>query len=474
MNGRDSTSISPYDGKARSIQSLRSMSILILPSSPCAKRPTTMEPAVLEHLHDLSSRLASEVQTLVNSCPGADCQHLFLSTWEGHIGETQARSNILSSLNEIDALVRGPKEFLENLAIQCEMLGSLQWLGEFQILACIPLSQEVPIKDVADLSNVPEKQLTQIIRLTARCGFLGEPKRGYVAHTPLSACFVAHPSHLDAAMFLAEHAAPAALKSGLATQRFKDSHTTTETAFNLAARTKTTFAVAREQNPRLGRQWAAFLQHAAGVAEDHVVAEAMVKLNWSNISKAGGQVVEVGAYLAAKPLARLFPKLRFLVQLPCRPSSCEPSLCDSCDPSDPDQIVITSRMPGTPQSMTSAAVYVLHLSSSLPCHVLTELQAHLPALRMSSGVMLIMTTRFLPGPEEPMHMRQAAVAHARGLIMYQMTNEVEMDLSSLLQMIDTVRDSTGKMVLVHKLCSCSGTAVALMVRYQLVAAGSTG
>lgn len=175
------------------------------------------------------------------------------------------------------------------------MLGSLQWLGEFQILACIPLSQEVPIKDVANLSNVPEKQLAQIIRLTAKCGFLGEPKRGYVAHTPLSACFVAHPSHLDAAMFLAEHAAPAALKLASATQEFEDSQESNETAFNLAAKTETQFAVAREQSPRLGRQWAAFLQHAGGLPEDHAVAEAIAKLNWSNINKAGGQVVEVSA-----------------------------------------------------------------------------------------------------------------------------------------------------------------------------------
>ncbi|KAG5985731.1 hypothetical protein E4U54_005854 [Claviceps lovelessii] len=273
-------------------------------------------------------------------------------------------------------------------------------------------------------------------------------------------------------MFLAEHAAPAALKLASATQEFEDSQESNETAFNLAAKTETQFAVAREQSPRLGRQWAAFLQHAGGLPEDHAVAEAIAKLNWSNINKAGGQVVEVGAYLAAKPLARLFPKLRFLVQLPRGASSGEPRPCDSSDPSNPDQIAITSRMPGTPQSVTSAAVYVLHLPSSLPCHVLTELQVHLPALRMSSGVMLIMTTRLLPGQDEPsMQGKQAAVAHARGLIMYQMTNEMEMDLFSLVQMIDTVRDSTGKLVLVHKLRSCSGTTVALVVKYQLLAAG---
>ncbi|KAG6007658.1 hypothetical protein E4U21_005739 [Claviceps maximensis] len=429
-----------------------------------------MEQTVLERLHYLSSRLVSEVEGLASFRSSIDQQHPFLSTVEKQIGETEARNNILSSLNEIETLIRGPKDFLENLTIQCEMLGSLQWLGEFQILACIPLSQEVPIKDVADLSNVPEKQLTQIIRLTSRCGFLGEPKRGYVAHTPLSACFVARPSHLDAAMFLAEHAAPAALKSALATQKFENSRITNETAFNLAARTKTPFVVAREQSPRLSRQWTAFLQYAGGLPEDHVVVEAMAKLNWSNISKAGGQVVEVGGYLAAKPLARLFPKLRFVVQLPRGALDCEPRLCDSSDPNGSNHIAITSRMSGTVQSVSGAAVYVLHLPSSLPCHVLTELQVHLPALRVSSGVMLIMTARLLPGHDEPILAKQAAVAHARGLVMHQMTNEVEMDLCSLLQMIDTVRDSMGKLVLVHKLRTSAGTTIALVVKYQSLSA----
>ncbi|KAG6027021.1 hypothetical protein E4U41_001081 [Claviceps citrina] len=426
-----------------------------------------MDHAVLEQLHDLSNRLVSEVKALAHSYPSIDRQHPFLRTCDGHGTGSEARSNILSSLNEMEALIRGPREFLENLAIQCEMLGSLQWLGEFQILACIPLGQEVPVKDVADLSNVPEKQLTQMIRLTARCGFLSEPKRGYVAHTPLSASFVAQPSHLDAAMFLAEHAAPTALKAALATQRFDGSQGTDETAFNLAARTKTPFAVAREQNPRLGRQWAAYLQHAGGLPEDHVLTDAMAKLNWGNISKAGGQVVEIGAYVATKLLARLFPRLRFVVQLPHGASSCEPKPCDASDPNRTDHITITNRMSGTPQSVTSAAVYVLHLPSSLPCQVLTELQVHLPALRMSSGVMLIMTARLLPGQKEPMRGKHAAVAHARGLILYQMTNEVEMDLCTLLELVEAVRDSTGKLVLVHQLRSCSGMTVALVVQYQL-------
>ncbi|KAG6171624.1 hypothetical protein E4U51_008414 [Claviceps purpurea] len=437
-------------------------------------RPTIMDAATSEQLHGLTNRLLTEVNALVSSYSSIDCQHPFLAAaCESQNDKSEARSNILSSLSEIEAIVRGPKEFLENIAIQCEMLGSIQWLGEFQILACIPLSQEVPIQDVANLSNVPEQQLAQMIGLTARCGFLIEPRRGYVAHTPLSASFVTDPSHLDAAMFLAEQAAPAALKAATATQRFTESHTNNETAFSLATRTKVPFEAAQEQSPRLSRQWAAYLHHAGGLPEDHVLADAMTKLHWSNISKAGGQVVEVGAFLAAKPLARLFPQLRFLIQLPAGASSCESILCDPSDPIKPGQISIANRVPGSPQSVTNAAVYVLHLPSSVPSQILTELQVHLPALRMSNGVMLIMSGRVLPGQDEPIRARHAAVAHARGLIMYQMSNEVEMDLCSLLQMLDTVRDSTGKLVLVHKLRSGSGMTVAVVVKYQLMVGGAS-
>ena len=102
---------------------------------------------------------------------------------------------------------------------QNQLLACLKWLGEFQVLACIPLSGSIPFKEVADLAGVPETQLCRIVRMTATAGFLYKPWPGHVAHTALSATFVTNLAFLDATMFLAETAAPTAMHMAMATQR---------------------------------------------------------------------------------------------------------------------------------------------------------------------------------------------------------------------------------------------------------------
>jgi len=143
--------------------------------------------------------------------------------------------------------------------------------------------------------------LGRIIRLTATAGFLHEPQPGHVAHTPLSAPFVTNPSFLDAAMFLAESAAPAALHMAQATQRFGagGSHRPNESAYNLALNTTKPFHTARQEQPKLNRQWFAYLHYAGGLhlhTADHV-ADILAQLNWSNlsisISNARACIVEV-------------------------------------------------------------------------------------------------------------------------------------------------------------------------------------
>ncbi|KAG5966816.1 hypothetical protein E4U57_001822 [Claviceps arundinis] len=86
-----------------------------------------MDAATSEQLHGLTNRLVTEVNALISSYSSIDCQHPFLAAaCESHNDESEARSNILSSLSEIEALVRGPKEFLENIAIQvCGLLSFL-------------------------------------------------------------------------------------------------------------------------------------------------------------------------------------------------------------------------------------------------------------------------------------------------------------------------------------------------------------
>ena len=178
--------------------------------------------------------------------------------------------------------------------LQNQLLASLHWLGEFQVLACIPLSGSVPFKDVADLAGVTESQVSRVVRMTATAGFLHEPQPGHVAHSTMSAPFVTKPSFLDAAMFLSEIAAPTALQIAVATQRFGHSQRPNECAYNLAFNTSATFASACERQSRLQRQWPAYLRYGTGDV-DASITDILTRLDWPSLGNTS--VVEVSLLL---------------------------------------------------------------------------------------------------------------------------------------------------------------------------------
>ena len=124
----------------------------------------------------------------------------------------------------------------------------------------------------------------------ATAGFLCQPQPKHVAHTPLSASFVTKPSLLDAVMFLSEIVNPAALHMGAATQRFGDSQQPSESGYNVAFATSATFASACRQQPKLQRQWPAYLQYGMGDSDEGVV-DALRHFDWLSIGNAS--VVEV-------------------------------------------------------------------------------------------------------------------------------------------------------------------------------------
>lgn len=148
----------------------------------------------------------------------------------------------------------------------------------------------MPIKDVADLSGVPEVQLVRIIRLTATAGFLHEPQPGVVSHSSLSSPFVTTPSYLDAAMFLATSATPAALEMAATSQRFGESDRPNEAAYNVALKTTKPFHNARQQGTKLNRQWSAYLRY--GDATERVT-DVLAQLDWANVRTESSLVVEV-------------------------------------------------------------------------------------------------------------------------------------------------------------------------------------
>ncbi|KAJ9142488.1 6-hydroxytryprostatin B O-methyltransferase [Pleurostoma richardsiae] len=420
---------------------------------------------------------------------------------EVHREVQRAKASILSSIAKIRASVCGPADLLKHLASQCEITACLRWLGEFQILACIPLSGSVPVKDMADLSGVPEEQLTRVIRLTATIGFLHESQPGHVCHTPLSAAFVSDPSFLDAAMFLAESVAPAALQMAEATQRTQLSYRPNGSAYNLAFNTTEPFQVARDERPRLSRQWTAYLHHAGGLHTADNVIEILTRLNCSGGESESVRMVEINApsTATAQSLVEAYPTLHYVVQVantatgaPCRfalntaattfrtadrPAPAREPLDAGLNP----RITVANRAPGTRQIVTDAAVYIVHpppvLGTPAPGTpaleaILAELQVHFGVLRANGSVMLILTDRLLPEPGSVLDPEVEAVARARDLTMLQLANEGETELLELIALVDSVRDGEGGLVVANKLRLRGEIIVALTVKYQAYADAS--
>ena len=295
-------------------------------------------------------------------------------------------------------------------------------------------------------------------------------------------------------MFLAESAAPAALEMAPTTQRFGDSDRASESAYNVALNTTKPFHTARQERTKLRRQWSAYLRYAGGLHAVEYVTDVLAQLDWSCTTVGSGSSLVVEVLLSllrfdeltdrdwqvgapstavARSLATLYPTLRFLVQIS------DPTALTSPMESDlGPRITVTNRVHGTRQPVTDAAVYILHLpsasalSSATPnvaSAILRELQVHLGVLHASHGVMLILTARLLPKPGSIANPEIEAMARSRDLTLRQLTNEGEIEMVELLEMIDTVRDSVGKLAVTQKLRSLNSLVVALVVKYQLYA-----
>jgi len=346
----------------------------------------------------------------------------------------------------------------------------LNWLGEFQLLAYLPIGVDdgLPIKDIAELADVPEPQLCRIVRLMAMSGFLREPQPGFVAHTALSASFVRRPARLDAAMFLAEIMAPCALHMATSTRR------------------QESFAV-DWASKRVERLWPTFLR-AIDSADD---TDVLRQMDWANIvqnstnGNLSGPVVVVGDPSPYKSkgselestavigtLARIHPALRFVIQT------------DMISPTDPitdmcNNITVCHRALGTCQTIKDASVYLVRLSTTsiipLRSRVVLELQAHLGVLEANRTALLILTSPILPESGSlPSHVEQ--LARLRDLSLLQLLGNGNFTLQELVDLVDSIHDGDGGLVVVKKLHAPHSAFVGLGIRYHtslpLAGAGS--
>lgn len=107
-------------------------------------------------------------------------------------------------------------------------------------------------------------------------------------------------------------------------------------------------------------------------------------------------------------------------------------------------------------------------TSAVRARIVGELRVHISVLRANLGATLVLITRLLPEPGS-VDTGVETLARLRDLSLLQLTNEREIDLSDLTDMIHSVRDSTGRLVLVNKIRSPHNATVAFEVRFQAYA-----
>ncbi|KAK3897327.1 hypothetical protein C8A05DRAFT_48012 [Staphylotrichum tortipilum] len=421
------------------------------------------------------AELTAATRQFSELCPTA---HRSTTPYEVSPEAWRLQRTAFASLAKIQRALAGPDDLLQTLTVQTQLLACLQWLGEFQVLACIPLNDSVSVQDVADLAGVPEPELIRMIRMTATAGFLEELQPGWVHHTALSALFVTRPGYLDAVMFLAGTIMPAALKMPMATYRLEDMGMTHQAAYNVASNSPISFASDCDRLPKLQRQWAAYVQYGTGDMLDRAT-DMLTCLE--PLAGSTAKVVETGARSTkrAAVLASQYPSLHFVVQM--SRAAFKPSSRRGPNPWNGGvaaAVPTQEREPGMQQPVTDAAVYLVHLPALVPAAaaaaslrtvVVKELRAHLGVLRADPTALLVLLPHFvlpdLAGAEEDQRDEEPH-ARARDLSLLQLANEKGLELSELLKLVAGVGDGAGHLVIIRRVRGPFSGALAIEVRYQ--------
>lgn len=168
-------------------------------------------------------------------------------------------------------------------------------------------------------------------------------------------------------------------------------------------------------------------------------------------------------------LAELYPGLHFVLQMSAESSSNSPTRTEDFHP----RIEVQKRISGSSQVVKDAALYIVRLptlSSGASAHslserALAELRAHLAVLRADPTAKLILTLCILPEPGS-VNADVEAAARARDLCRLQLSNEQEMGVTELVDMINNVQDNIGGLIVVNKLNLRNSATVALAIQYQ--------
>jgi hypothetical protein len=376
-----------------------------------------------------------------------------------------AQSNLNSISARLETLLAGPASFIRSMATQNQLLACLKWMGEYQIIAYIPLDDIISLEELANLADVSEHTLSRVVRMTATAGFLYEPQPGHVAHTSLSLSFTTELSYFDAAMFLANKVAPASFDLAF----FANEHD--GTAMHLQSPRPLDFL---SQEPQTNRQWQAFRQSMGSMSNSLAYLPNM--LNWRSLGDASVVDICDSDTTLAQDLAQTAPALRVTVQTyDFTPTETALSTLGNGDKDivTSERVIIQRRKPTVSQPIKDAAVYLLHPSFGAastrgytPSELITmELKAHFGILRANPAALLILAPAMLPEPGS-VAVNLETQARLLDFADTHLTGQGAMEVFELYRLTDGICDARGKLVVKSRVRSADGATIALVVKYQ--------
>lgn len=167
---------------------------------------------------------------------------------------------------------------------QYQQLACLRWLVHFNVLSHIPLQRSVSYETIASAAHVPLHQLRSIVRMAMTTNLLREPIPGEVAHSSTSAAFVIDSSLRDWALFATSNLAMMASYTVEATEKYGETESKTQTAFNVWKNTDKPFFDYVEKDKELTRQFASFMKNVSN-SKGTRIQHLLTGYDWASLGK---------------------------------------------------------------------------------------------------------------------------------------------------------------------------------------------
>lgn len=354
---------------------------------------------------------------------------------DGGTADESARKRLAEAGSKLQELATAPKEYLDILSGNNQILISVRWLVHLNVLDHVPLEGSIAYSKLASAANVPESQLKSVARMAMTNGFLTEPEPGYVSHSRFSALLSKDAGFMAWARFLTDYSLPAAYRFPEATQKWGETDKKTETAFNIGMNKQMPFFDYVREEPGMATMFSSYMRNVAsteGISFHHLTEG----FAWGDLP-AGSLVVDVGGSKghASLALAKEYSHLKFLIQdLPETITGAEEAIRSEHPALAPRIKFMKGDFFGT-QSVVDGDVYLLRMIiHDWPDVEAMKILTNLKAALKKPGARIIIMDTVLPEPGSIPALEERKL-RVRDLTMVQVFNAKEREYEAWNQLI---------------------------------------